>query len=164
MTTPSNIIVKRCLAGTAALLAVLGAEACAGKPAGITQELTGGRTDGLADLEIQVDVKILKGRIMLALYDSEAAYNGGPAVAGVAGEADESPVVISVKDLKPGTYAIKGYHDLDGDGKMNTNAFGIPSEPYGFSNNAPGNFGPPPFEKAAFEVTAGGTVHKMAIK
>ncbi|WP_234364307.1 DUF2141 domain-containing protein [Lunatibacter salilacus] len=52
--------------------------------------------------------------------------------------------------LPEGRYAVSAFHDHDGDGKMRTGAFGIPKDAYGFSNNAKGFFGPPAFEKAAF--------------
>jgi uncharacterized protein (DUF2141 family) len=64
-------------------------------------------------------------------------------------------VEITFAPLKPGTYAIKAFHDLNGDGKMNTNPFGIPTEPYAFSNDASGVMGPPGWTDAAFEVKAG---------
>lgn len=51
--------------------------------------------------------------------------------------------------LPEGKYAISAFLDRDNDGKMRTGAFGIPKDPYGFSNNARGIFGPPSFEKAA---------------
>ena len=38
---------------------------------------------------------------------------------------------------------------------MNKGAFGIPSEDYGFSNNARSTFGPPSFESAQVAVKAG---------
>ncbi|WP_317168907.1 DUF2141 domain-containing protein [Lunatibacter salilacus] len=40
-------------------------------------------------------------------------------------------------------------------GKLRTNALGIPRDGFGFSNDTMGTFGPPSFEKAAFKVTAG---------
>ena len=52
--------------------------------------------------------------------------------------------------LPRGTYAVKAYVDRDGNGQLNRGAFGAPSEPYGFSNDARGAFGPPSFEQAAF--------------
>ena len=39
------------------------------------------------------------------------------------------------------------------DGEMNLNPFGIPSEPYAFSNNAVGNMGPASWERARFAVS-----------
>jgi uncharacterized protein (DUF2141 family) len=46
--------------------------------------------------------------------------------------------------------AIAVFQDIDGDGKLTKSQLGIPSEPYGFSNNARGMFGPPSFKQAAF--------------
>jgi uncharacterized protein (DUF2141 family) len=53
-----------------------------------------------------------------------------------------------------GEYAIKLFHDENGDNKINTNFLGIPTESYGFSNNAKALFGPPSFEKAKFIVSS----------
>ena len=57
------------------------------------------------------------------------------------------------KDLPLGEYAVKLIHDENGNGKMDTNLFGIPKEDYAFSNNARGTFGPPDYEKARFDLT-----------
>tara|TARA_R110002072_G_scaffold158421_6_gene309361 strand:+ start:213 stop:608 length:396 start_codon:yes stop_codon:yes gene_type:complete len=46
-------------------------------------------------------------------------------------------------ELTSGSYAISAFHDINNDDKLNTNALGIPTEKYGFSNNARGWFGPP---------------------
>ncbi len=54
-------------------------------------------------------------------------------------------------DLPAGTYAIGAFQDLNQDGVLNRGAFGVPREPYGFSNDARGSFGPPSFEAASFE-------------
>jgi uncharacterized protein (DUF2141 family) len=43
--------------------------------------------------------------------------------------------------------------DENANGKMDSNVIGIPIEPYAFSNDASGNFGPPTFEQAKFVVT-----------
>jgi uncharacterized protein (DUF2141 family) len=45
------------------------------------------------------------------------------------------------------------FQDLNGDGKLTKNFFGIPVEPYGFSNNARSQYGPPPFSEVAFIVS-----------
>jgi uncharacterized protein (DUF2141 family) len=56
---------------------------------------------------------------------------------------------ITFSDLVPGSYAATVYHDINSDGKLTTNLMKIPSEPYGFSNNARGLFGPPSFKDAS---------------
>lgn len=51
------------------------------------------------------------------------------------------------------TTGIAIFQDLNGDGKLTKNGFGLPIEPYGFSNNARSTFGPPSFSQAAFNVS-----------
>ena len=54
------------------------------------------------------------------------------------------------KKLPFGKYAVKVYHDENGNNKLDKNLFGVPSELYGASNDARSSFGPPPFDKAVF--------------
>ena len=54
--------------------------------------------------------------------------------------------------LSPGSYAIRVFQDLDGDGELGTTLLGIPSEPWATSNNAVGSFGPPKWSAAKFDV------------
>ena len=104
-----------------------------------------------------------KGQVMIALYDEASYENGQPvqaAMAPVAG-AEASHVF---KDLAPGRYGMKLFHDVNGDGKMGTNPFGMPTEPYAFSNNAKGSFGPAGWDKAGFDVGAGETVQAISFE
>lgn len=68
---------------------------------------------------------------------------------------DEGKAVYNLEHLEEGTYAISAFLDHDRDGKMRIGTFGIPKDPYGFSNNVRGLFGPPDYKKAAFEVKEG---------
>lgn len=54
--------------------------------------------------------------------------------------------------LAPGRYGIMAFHDKNSDNQLNTLPIGLPTEPYGFSNNARGRFGPPRWNAASFEV------------
>jgi uncharacterized protein (DUF2141 family) len=56
--------------------------------------------------------------------------------------------------LPYGEYAIKVYHDENGNDELDTRIFGIPKERYGFSNNAGGKFGPPEYEEALFNLNS----------
>ncbi|RYF94002.1 MAG: DUF2141 domain-containing protein [Caulobacteraceae bacterium] len=103
------------------------------------------------------------GALFVGLYDSETAFAGGKPVSGYQLPVSGDSVAQSIKGLKPGRYAIKVYHDVNGDGRMNTNAFGIPLEPYAASNNAPATMGPPAWADAAFEVTAEGASQTISI-
>lgn len=93
------------------------------------------------------------GSVMVALYNSEASYEGGAAVAHMAVPANSGAVVARFDHLPAGDYAVKSFHDVDGDGQMDANPFGMPTEPYAFSNNAVGNMGPARWERARFRVS-----------
>ena len=93
-----------------------------------------------------------KGNLMVALYNSEANYQGQGKPLQVASiPVHSEKVSYTFENLEAGTYAIKLYHDANNNGKMDTNMFGIPKEGYGFSNNV-GRFGEPAFSEASFEV------------
>lgn len=57
--------------------------------------------------------------------------------------------------LPPGVYAIRLFHDENNNGTLDTNLIGIPTEPFGFSNNASVVFGPPSFDKVKVEIKEG---------
>ncbi|MCH9852515.1 MAG: DUF2141 domain-containing protein [Alphaproteobacteria bacterium] len=61
--------------------------------------------------------------------------------------------------LPDGIYAISAFHDLNDDGELNRNLVGLPTEPYGFSNDARGTFGPAKFADAQFTITADKITH-----
>lgn len=64
----------------------------------------------------------------------------------------------------PGTYALAVYHDENGNRKFDKNWLGIPSEPYGISNNPGFRLGAPPFEEAAFKVNGDGATLSITLR
>lgn len=61
-----------------------------------------------------------------------------------------------------GLFAIAIYHDRNANADFDKTGIGLPAEPWGLSNNPKARFGPPPIEKALFEVTEAGAT--LAIK
>ncbi len=103
-----------------------------------------------------------EGAVMAVLFNSEDAFNGkGAPVRQMMIKADKAEISKLIEGLAPGRYAIKSFHDVDGDTRMGTNPFGMPTEPFAFSNNAVGNMGPAKWADAAFEVKAGSNVHRI---
>ena len=97
---------------------------------------------------------------MVAVYDSEAAYeNSGTASAAATRtaklEIKDGAAVATLEGIPPGQYAIKAFHDLNGDAKLNTNLFGIPTEPVAFSNDAPVHMHAPSWKETVFVVHEG---------
>jgi uncharacterized protein (DUF2141 family) len=60
-------------------------------------------------------------------------------------------------NVKPGLYAIAAMHDENGNGKLDKNFIGIPTEGVGASRDARGSMGPPKWDDAVFQF-AGGAV------
>ena len=54
------------------------------------------------------------------------------------------------EEIPQGRYAIGVIHDENMNGLLDTNMLGVPREGYGFSNDASGALGPPPFDAASF--------------
>ena len=106
-----------------------------------------------------------EGAVMGVLFDSEAAYDGkGAPVRTIFVPADKAAVAALLDGLAPGTYGLKIFHDIDGDHNMGTNPYGMPIEPFAFSNNAQGNMGPAKWADAKFDVEAGANTHSIIIK
>ena len=106
-------------------------------------------------LEISVEgIEKNKGKILLAIYESEKGFPSGheQAIKSLEGVPQNGKCKFIISDLKTGKYAFSLFHDLNGDKKLNTNMIGIPKEGYAFSNNAKGKFGPPSFQDAAFQL------------
>ncbi len=95
------------------------------------------------------NVKETKGKIAVALFNSENDFTKkgwkGEITTAIAGE-----VQVTFNDIPNGEYAISVMHDANENNELDSNAFGIPKEGFGFSNDAMGMFGPPSFEKAKF--------------
>jgi len=53
-------------------------------------------------------------------------------------------------DIPPGIYALAVIHDENMDGKLGTNWLGVPTEGYGFSNDAKALLSAPSFDAASF--------------
>ena len=116
-----------------------------------------------SDLTVNVEgISEAKGSIMMGLFD-EATYNGDGAVTGAGLTVEGSSVTAVFDGLEPGEYAVRLYHDVNDDGEMNTNPFGMPTEPFAFSNDAKGRFGPAKWDDAKFTVESDGTVHTITM-
>ena len=66
-------------------------------------------------------------------------------------------------NLRPGRYAVVALHDENGNGYLDKNFVGFPTEPYGFSNGAEGFLGPPSFSDAAMAIGAGDSAIRIEL-
>lgn len=104
-------------------------------------------------LTLTFETAAAAGQVQVALFDSEGAYASGRPVRQAIVQAGSTPVAVVFRDLAEGEYAVRAFHDVDGDGQMKLNPFGIPLEPFAFSNNAPPEMGPASWQAARFVVS-----------
>jgi uncharacterized protein (DUF2141 family) len=104
-----------------------------------------------ADLTVSVAAAGQDGAVYYALFERENFLQQPTAVA----KSEAATPTTTFRDLQPGIYAVTVFQDLNGNGKLDRNLVGAPTEPLGFSNDARGNMGPPNFDAAAFKLSAG---------
>lgn len=111
-----------------------------------------------ADVPLTLDFRLqeARGEVFYAVYADENRWRArqGPVASGRAPAS--SPQTRVSLALPAGRYAVMAFHDVDSDGRLDTLPIGLPTEPYGFSNNARGTFGPPAWRQATFGLTTGG--------
>ena len=98
------------------------------------------------------------GKIKIGIYDSKGFPFLGKEIDGLVIEIKGTSATYVFKNIPAGKYAISVFQDSNVDGILNKNMFGVPKEPYGFSNNKYGKFGPPNFEDVSFDVKEGTSI------
>lgn len=101
--------------------------------------------------DLQVEVRGLTGnggQINVGLFNRAEDFPK-TVHAGIRIPAGASPAIGTFTGLPPGDYAVVAYHDENGNGQLDRNPFGQPTEPYGFSRDARGRMAPPKFEDAS---------------
>lgn len=107
-----------------------------------------------AQFGVRVDnVRPGQGTVRVAIY-AEAQWLTEPLSVGEVRARDGS-VRLEFSAPAQRRVALAAYQDLNGDGRLNRNIIGLPTEPYAFSNNAPARFGAPSFADAAIDPLAG---------
>lgn len=98
-------------------------------------------------------IKKYEGKIAISIYDETKKFLSEDVVQATRKDLlNSEKVIFKFNELPKGKYAVAVYHDKNSNLELDTNLVGIPTEPYGFSNNPSTMFGPPSFEKASFLV------------
>jgi uncharacterized protein (DUF2141 family) len=98
------------------------------------------------------------GQVILSLYTSADNYLKAPVLSETLPVNDEGEARFTIEGIEEGRYSVGIVYDKDSNGKLNTGFLRIPKEPVGFSNNAKGRFGPPGFDKTAFDFSESQTI------
>jgi len=98
-----------------------------------------------------------QGQVACTLYASADGFPANPqkAVARQIVTISSRTAACFFDNVHPGSYAITAMHDENGNGKLDKNFLGMPTEGYGASRDARGRMGPPKWEDAVFQFAGG---------
>ena len=113
-------------------------------------------------VKVNLEINGIKksGKLFLAVYDDPLIFESNKS------EQPENKINVIAKlveDVKTdvfkksiylpvGVYAVSFYIDSNNNQKLDYNFLGVPTEQFGFSNNAMGFFGSPSFDQASFRI------------
>jgi len=114
---------------------------------------------GESRISVEIRTHGTRGQVVCALFANSNGFpsDGPRAIDSVRVRPTSRRVTCSFAGRAPGTYAISVFHDENSNRELDTGMFGIPSEGWGTSRNAPGAMGPPSWEDARF-VYRGGAI------
>lgn len=102
------------------------------------------------------NIQDMQGKIYLSIYNAEDHFlEEGYEYKVIVMDVNGPEVMYELPDLNDGEYAIGLYQDTNGDGKCNRTWIGIPTEPYGFSQNYKPRLRAPSFDETKFDHNAG---------
>ena len=95
------------------------------------------------------------GELMISVANSRAVFeNDYDAFLKAAIPVTGPSASVSFEGVAPGVYAVKGFHDTNGNRELDIGWTG-PEEKFGFSNDAIGFMSPPDFDDAKFRFDGG---------
>jgi uncharacterized protein (DUF2141 family) len=95
-----------------------------------------------------------KGKAYIGLYDTKEKM-----LKGLVETIVNQQVTVNFNDLPEGKYAVKVYHDENGNGKLDTGMFGIPKEGWGVSNNVKVVMSAPKIEEMLFDLNGNKSIN-----
>lgn len=100
------------------------------------------------------NLKQVKGNLYIGWYNDPSTFriNEKAIYRKKIAITDEKEIVVEFIDIPHGRYAIAVFLDENDNYALDKNAFGIPKEKYGFSNNILPLFRPATYKEAAFEL------------
>lgn len=108
----------------------------------------------------------IKGKLYIGWYKSadEFRKSDRAVLQKIVEVESKESVDVVFENVPPGTYAVAVFLDKNGNGKIDTNMFGIPKEKYGFSNNKYPLTRAATFEESAFKVGESGQTITIRLK
>jgi len=104
--------------------------------------------------------KNTRGTLNCRLFNKAADFPDGEGIVTLRVPITGPNTSCSFSNVEPGTYAIAVVHDENGNGKLDKNFVGVPSEGYGVSNNKTYALSAPKWDESSFTL---GTTESKAL-
>ena len=112
-------------------------------------------SESLSTVLIEVSgFKNTRGTLNCRLFTKAADFPDGDGIVTLRVPITGSNTSCSFSIVEPGTYAIAVVHDENGNGKLDKNFVGVPSEGYGVSNNKTYALSAPKWDESTFKLGA----------
>ena len=109
------------------------------------------REDAAASLRLEVSaLRNTKGMLACRLFSDATGFPDGEGLRTVRVAITGSQGSCVFDDVTPGTWAVAVIHDENGNGRLDKNFLGIPSEGYGVSNNRTYAMASPKWDESRF--------------
>jgi len=106
-----------------------------------------------------------EGLARIVIFDSASSYEGSSPPFRIASvQIQQARAAWNSNAIPPGTYAAIVHHDRNANNDLDRPVFGLPIEPYGYSNDAFKTFGIPAFNTVKFVVGDGGSTQNISIQ
>jgi uncharacterized protein (DUF2141 family) len=126
--------------------------------------LTGFRTSNKGALVLSLSNITKTGSMNVALYkEGEDFPDDKYLVKSLKSDCATGVCKLQFENVEYGQYAIAIYQDVNGNGKLDTGNFGVPKEPFAFSNNFRPKWGGPSFDKCKFQFSKDKQVIEIAL-
>ncbi len=105
-------------------------------------------------ISVEVISSTTGGKVYVAAYASQAGFKNKDFVANAIVTLDEASdrTELDLRVPESGRYVIAAFQDLNGNGELDRNFFGVPTEPYGFSKLPPSKWRSPSFTEISTQV------------
>lgn len=106
-----------------------------------------------------------RGQLVVAVFASEADWKArARPIRQAIRPVEGGPAEVRFDGLPAGAYAVMAYHDRNANGRLDTLPVGLPTEPYGFSADARGAFGPPAWSRAKLDLGVKPAVETLRLR
>lgn len=106
----------------------------------------------------------VEGVLYVELYDQATYFEYEKVLNEQIVPVTDTTMSITLEHVPAGRYIIAGSHDPNDNHELDTGAFGVPTEAYGFSRDARGVFGPPDFAAGAFDFDGTSAVLELTLR